>query len=710
MAKSNSTLILALAAAGAAGAVFYTRQAKAKTGITPDTTPADDDVEPVKPVKPVKPVNPVEPNLEHATFGKPYEPGNVLQNVKIAVATKPTAHPTGNTRGTKDWGTWLTNVVYWETYPAMPVKIVGATTEPAKAWNKINVLVKAALKPTTTTPKGHPTIGEPYRPGRANEGHNVATAVEKRPTAHPVGLTKGSQTDLDWLTNVAFWESYPLGPVKITNTKSAEAKSWIRIRDLVQKAMGVKSGDKPEKKNDKKKEDGLFPSLGAPYRPGSDQESANAALAVANKPKTHPRGETQGNRSTADWLTNVAYWETWPVAPTKIADPKGGLAASWKRIHAAVTKALAATPQKTTPTTTPKKTTPTTTPKKTTPTVPDQGPGVPGDLAWNVKMAIVKFTGENDRVNNAYYWTWPTAPKKIPKGDKANAAKWLEAQAAVRKMQSSKPATTKPATKTTPTKTTPATYRAGDFDGNLAIAAREKPLSHGGATRGKAKLRDWLANVVYWTTWPTAPKKIPKGDKTNAAKWMRAYNGLASFNIAGETPRPPATPTLGKLDPRGAEEVRNAAFAVDSTETGPDFIKRAATAAFHETYPENVDDDAHRMAAHRILSHVQRGAVLARKLGEAPQGWPHANGRRWVPFAIALACSSGLRSPEEIREAVARALKLLSGPEVKVSGNEDPGSIIAQTAEYVAYGKPLRDMDVTNWPASRAYMACADML
>jgi hypothetical protein len=752
MARANqsTTLILGLAAVGAGAAFFMSKKAKAET-------PGKDDVKPDKETDEkddddhhtddTDKLPDVEPSKDHATFGSPYIVGDLQKNVTIAVATKPTVHPIGKSRGATDWNNWLANIVYWETWPSDPIKIASSSSPAASHWRQAKAAVDLALKPSTTkpgkdtTPKGHPTIGEPYRPGRANEEHNAAVAADKKPTAHPVGLSQGKQDQVQWLANVAYWESYPLAPVKIPAGDSEWARAWIRLRDMIAKALKVKPGETPKKNDKTDKKTGLFPTLGAPYRPGSDQEGANAKLAVKLLPKTHPRGESQGSKDLATWLTNVAYWEVWPAAPTKITDPKGGLAASWKRIFAAVKAALATTTptKKTTPSTTPKttptkKTTPSTTPKttptkKTTPsTTPGGEPGwYPGDLQRNVKKAVDEKTSSYagrtpkptdkaiDWLTNVAYWaTWPSAPLKIPKGDKTNAKKWLQARDAVAAYAGTSTKKTTPQ-KTTPTKqTTPSAraWKAGDLGNNVAKTVDEKILEYDGRTaKPTDKAIDWFANVAYWATWPSAPLKIPKGDKANAKKWIQARDAVSAYAGGGKVSgEPPESPTLPRDSSVGAEEIRNAALAVDSTDRGPDFIRRAATEAFNATYPQAKRDNAHALAAKRVLAHVQRGAALAKKLGPPPANWPHKDGKRWTPFAIALACSSALRSPEVIKAAVEQALTALNSDQVKVRGDEDMGSVLAETSQYMIVGKPLQNMDITQYPQTRAYMACAELL
>ena len=215
----------------------------------------------------------------------------------------------------------------------------------------------------------------------------------------------------------------------------------------------------------------------------------------------------------------------------------------------------------------------------------------------------------------------------------------------------------------------------GDLAGNAAIALR------------KATSENDRANVAYWLTWPDSPRKISSSDKANAKRWLAARDEVrrqASGKIAGE-----------------AVEVRNAALAVDATPPGPGFVQRALETARQAT-PN---------ASPKIVQHVQRGARLARKLGAAPANWPLPNGKRWLPFAIALACASGARDPETLRRVVAEALANLrarggSGGD----GEVDLGSIIAQGAQWQLLGKEPANLDEWMMPATRAYMAAAELL
>lgn len=476
MAKNNTALFGLTAALGlGAGAYFLTREAISEE---PKDKPKGDPKDEPKEDPKDKPEEKPQP---HATIGKPYSPNDTSGNVSIAVKTKPLKHPVGLSKGERPWDDWLANVVYWETFPYAPM-IIPANSEYASKWLRIRDLVRIALKPEIKPkdpkdptkpkeekPKGHATIGTPYKPGKTFERHNATEVVKHRPGAHPVGK-RGSKTSADWLANVAYWETYPMSPVVIPSGDAVSAAAWKRIRSYVVAAMSAGKTKEDDKKGS------LHKTIGSPYRPGSDQERANAGIAVRTKPSHHPRGEARKpGQSDADWLANVAYWESWPAGPTKIA-AGSSFAPIWTRIRRYVVAALATENAK--PKETPKKETPKKeTPKKETPkTETPSGPGTAGDLRGNAALAIKKYKSENDRTNAAYWWTWPTAPKKIPKGDKASANKWISARTEVRRQAGTKVSGLEPL-RPTALSTWPKESREGARELASAIMAAEVPSS-----------------------------------------------------------------------------------------------------------------------------------------------------------------------------------------------------------------------------------------
>jgi len=203
--------------------------------------------------------------------------------------------------------------------------------------------------------------------------------------------------------------------------------------------------------------------------------------------------------------------------------------------------------------------------------------------------------------------------------------------------------------------------------------------------------------VVYWATWPDSPVKIEKGDKESADRWVSAQHKLGDFGVAGES----------RLDE--ANEIRNAALSIAGTQPGPEFVRRAATKAMHASYPRATQDAFHDLAGRRILQYIQRGAALARKLGPPPANWPMPDGKGWLTWAVVMANASGLRRPEEIaRGAELAADFLANNPQVR--GEGDVGPILAETAHAIIVGKPLHNLDITQYPDTLAYMAASELL
>lgn len=79
------------------------------------------------------------------------------------------------------------------------------------------------------------------------------------------------------------------------------------------------------------------------------KERRNAAIAVVGKPETFPpRERTRGGKDLGDWLADVAFWSTYPDAPTTL-DPKSRAqkkyVQAWVRIRAYVGRGLTLEPQ-----------------------------------------------------------------------------------------------------------------------------------------------------------------------------------------------------------------------------------------------------------------------------------------------------------------------------------------------------------------------------
>jgi hypothetical protein len=78
-------------------------------------------------------------------------------------------------------------------------------------------------------------------------------------------------------------------------------------------------------------------------------ERRNAAFAVVGQPLTYAQRSMQkrDDQALEDWLTNVAYWDTYPNAPTKL-DPKNkshkSFIKAWARLREYVRKGLSLLP------------------------------------------------------------------------------------------------------------------------------------------------------------------------------------------------------------------------------------------------------------------------------------------------------------------------------------------------------------------------------
>lgn len=221
----------------------------------------------------------------------------------------------------------------------------------------------------------HATLGAPWRPGRANEKRNSVLAVTRGPQSHPVGLRRrdGQPAD-EWAANVAYWESYPSGPVVIPAGASGAkwAKAWLRCRAYARQAIAdvvarraaepksapakPKSSPAKPKSSPAKPKSSPAPAPPPPAKLATSKsdlaaaaEKRNSAIAVVSRPKSAQHGGTTVSRTTqsdADWLANIAYWATYPDAPTKIGNPKTDpsqavWAAAWLRCRDAVQRCIA---------------------------------------------------------------------------------------------------------------------------------------------------------------------------------------------------------------------------------------------------------------------------------------------------------------------------------------------------------------------------------
>jgi len=118
---------------------------------------------------------------------------------------------------------------------------------------------------------------------------------------------------------------------------------------------------------------------------------------------------------------------------------------------------------------------------------------------------------ESDWLTNVVLWaTYKNAPEKLSSkrsSDKPYIAAWIRIEKEVKAALAANPATP---SKSIPLTTTKTTSTAGDLVSNAAKAIREKSSEND------------RANMTYWLTWPNSPTKIPKGDKTNANRWIQS--------------------------------------------------------------------------------------------------------------------------------------------------------------------------------------------
>ena len=335
-------------------------------------------------------------------IGVPFRAGQVYENHNAAEVCKlrPTKHPSGRRRGRgQSLGDWLANVAYWETYPEGPpiLSATDASHHPYRAaWVRLRRAVDICLggKPETAKPgpkpsagprppsKPKPTpapepstaaiFGPPYKTGRANEVHNIKLACKLRPKAHPNGYRrKQSQKLADWLANIVYWETYPQAPLKL-NTSEAHRPfrvAWVRLRKGVGIRLAAEAAAKPSPstkpttpKPEPKPEPELKPEpkepkpepspekvpSEKPTKTGAGKEARNASMVVVVPPSSWKGREREPNQKQADWLTNVAFWQSYPEAPLKLDLKNKGhetLVTAWVRIHSYVTRGLKLLPK-----------------------------------------------------------------------------------------------------------------------------------------------------------------------------------------------------------------------------------------------------------------------------------------------------------------------------------------------------------------------------
>lgn len=136
--------------------------------------------------------------------------------------------------------------------PRPPVPVPGPPRPPAPG-----PAPKPAPKPPKPTPQPKPAPHDAKPKPSANalgrEAQNAALVVVKMPaTFPPRGLkyapkgAPGSKERRDglvnWLTDVAFYSTYPKSPTKLTSSKkdAAYRQAWVRLRKYVERGLALK--------------------------------------------------------------------------------------------------------------------------------------------------------------------------------------------------------------------------------------------------------------------------------------------------------------------------------------------------------------------------------------------------------------------------------------------------------------------------------------
>lgn len=332
-------------------------------------------------------------------IGDPYRIGraNERRNAAIAVNRNPKTHPNGKQRFTRAQDVWLADVAYWETNDKGPLVInpERATHKKYKeSWARIYAHVKEfiakkraekaakeakekaardaaakAAKPKPPPPAKPVEPAGPKIPDRAAEIRNADYAVRHEPTrsnrASPYDKQRGTsaKSHRTWLINWAYWQTYPTGPTKLVRgTDKDFIQAWLRIRNLFDAGWAAKQKAElppppppaPSPPPPKKRTPAPAPASLPPPTISTSKgdlaaaaEARNAALVVTQRPTTYPRLNKKygGGKYRLDyWLTNVAYWSTYPEGPTKLA-PKDAThkpyIAAWVRIFKYVKGMLA---------------------------------------------------------------------------------------------------------------------------------------------------------------------------------------------------------------------------------------------------------------------------------------------------------------------------------------------------------------------------------
>ena len=520
--------------------------------------------------------------------------GDEAEACNWAIANKPPTYPSGQggepRKPPPDWpqNQWLAYVAYWRAYP----KGAEAPTTPDElaAFARLLECVTAKLpkggdKPVDPNPPDpNPPKADdvpPAGPMTTYEQQNADKAVQLKPQSVPPTIIpppdnqkKQGQSEVDWLTNVAYWATYvdpgaegwgalgkKAGPYKLPNPQSPWAVAWTRIRAYI----AGKLADQPQ------------PNPGNDVPPGgpiTNEERAQADQAVAVGPGPSfvptdvvpaPDNARKPGTTDADWLTNVAFWSTYrapgsvwltsgkQAGPVKITNPASAWATSWKRINAYVKLKLAQNPNPQ----------PDNTPPQGAALTADEQLAITaalGLMLQEVDAAVVSppdnvhkpGVTEADWQTNVVYWTvyrspgskWVTgghtpAPVKIPNPQSPWVAPWKRINTRIKQLLADQP---NPNPNPQPDNTPP----AGDAPTlaelqaiNAALALKLQQVDAAvvpppdNVHKQGVSEADWQTNVAYWTVyrspgsaWVTgghtpAPVKIPNAQSPWAKVWSR---------------------------------------------------------------------------------------------------------------------------------------------------------------------------------------------
>lgn len=323
----------------------------------------------------------------------------------------------------------------------------------------------------------------------------------------------------------------------------------------------------PDDKDDTKPT--VHKTIGAPYSPGFANEARNVLLACKRKDKRHPRGLSRGStQNLADWLANVVLYETYPEAPTVIPSATSPWAKVWIRLRKGVRRCL-----KKADTSDPGKDPPGTDPPGTGTKMPDRAAEIRNSkIVVKVKPRTFprnKPPYDKQRANqaddawfsNVVLWqTYPESPRKLSTKTASHRPfvdAWKRIFELVKfEIIKAKQGTDDGGDATPGDVPKTATPGKSDIAGaaemrNAAIVAIEKPTTFErnsapyNVWKGsdpKQTFADWLANVAFWTTYPTAAVKLSSSakDKPYVAAWLRirghVKRALAKAQTLGAPP------------------------------------------------------------------------------------------------------------------------------------------------------------------------------